>query len=610
MKRNLSDSRNISKMVVAIIAFTSLLSMSISCLILSEVIERHNEELLKVIAANVHEDINKELIKSIMIAQTMANDQFLRENLKAETSIPFDEEVKILSVYLNSIAKSFNYSCVAITSDTTMNYYTQKGFFKKVSPLYDEYDTWYKKFVEQDVEYNFDVNTDETNNDVMTIFVDAKIRDENGKLLGVCAVGKVIEKLQDIFVKAESTHQIKINLVDRNGLIKVDSKSYKIQNALIDSVIGAQTDNQIVLKKVNDVYVITKYIPEFDWYLVIQRDSNREISTFSNLILYMLIGFFFAMMIVLKAVQWSVSRKQRQIEDLAKKHGIASHSGLYASMHLLDLSDDSIHELSRNVDLNLLNIGDGENAAMRFRSAVKQMTAEDSLQDMLRFTDLKTLPTRMKNSLAIHHEFLSRQHGWCKAHFMSVDQGSSDNEKQFVFAIEIIEAAKQREKRLISLSETDAMTGLLNRGSGEKKIRTLISGGIEGMFCMLDADKFKSVNDNYGHDVGDKVIIAIAECLKKAFRNTDVIMRLGGDEFSAYLLGVTDEERGRIAIERFFKEIDKIDIPELGERKISVSLGASIFDGKDNCSFEELYKRADEATYISKKTVGNCMTFN
>ena len=610
MKRNLSDSRSISKMVVAIIAFTSLLSISISCLILSEVIERHDEELIKVIVSNVHEDINKELIKPIMVAQTMANDQFLRENLKAETSIPFDEEVEILSVYLDSIAKSFNYSCVAVTSNATMNYYTQKGFYKKVSPLYDEYDTWYKKFVEKDVEYNFDVNLDETNNDVMTVFVDTKIRDENGNLLGVCAVGMLMERLQDIFIKAESAHHIKINLVDRHGLIKVDSQSYKIENALIDSVIDTQTNNQIVLKKVEDIYIITKYIPEFDWYLVIQRDSNREIGTFSNLIFYMLVGFFFAMVIVLTAVQWSVSRKQRQIEDLAKKHGIASHSGLYASMHLIDLSDDSIHELSRDPNMNLLNLGDGNNAAMRFHAAVNQMTDKDELQNMLQFIDLNTLEERMANSLAIHHEFLSRQHGWCKAHFMVVDQNHSGNIHQFVFAIEVIDAAKQREKQLISLSETDAMTGLLNRGSGEKKIRTLISGGIEGMFCMLDADKFKSVNDNYGHDVGDKVIIAIADCLKKAFRNTDVIMRLGGDEFSAYLLGVTDEERGRIAIERFFKEIEKIDIPELGERKITISLGASVFDGTADCSFEEIYKRADEATYVSKKTVGNCMTFN
>ena len=87
------------------------------------------------------------------------------------------------------------------------------------------------------------------------------------------------------------------------------------------------------------------------------------------------------------------------------------------------------------------------------------------------------------------------------------------------------------------------------------------------MFCLLDADKFKSINDTYGHDAGDKVIKAIADCLKRAFRNDDVIMRPGGDEFAAYAIGITDEEHGRIVANRFFDLIDRIEIEELGDRR-------------------------------------------
>lgn len=153
------------------------------------------------------------------------------------------------------------------------------------------------------------------------------------------------------------------------------------------------------------------------------------------------------------------------------------------------------------------------------------------------------------------------------------------------------------------------MTGLKNRGSGEKNITDLMDQGIEGMFCLLDADKFKSINDNFGHEVGDKVIKAIANCLKKSFRNNDVVMRLGGDEFAAYAIGVTDLEHANIVINRIFGLIDKIDIPELGERKISISLGAAFFSVAENLNFTELYKRADSVAYESKKTFGNCATF-
>ena len=154
------------------------------------------------------------------------------------------------------------------------------------------------------------------------------------------------------------------------------------------------------------------------------------------------------------------------------------------------------------------------------------------------------------------------------------------------------------------------MTGLRNRGSGEKTITELMTHGQEGMFCLLDADKFKSVNDNYGHDVGDKVIKAIANCLKHTFRTSDVVLRLGGDEFAAYALGVTDVERAKIIIDRLFNEIDKIDIPELGDRKINISLGAAFFVFNEGCNFGEIYKRADLAVYQSKKISGNSYTIH
>lgn len=610
MKRQSSEDRSLSKMVIAIIAFTSILSISISCLILNRVIERHNEEMIKLIASYVYDDTGSELLKPLMVAKTIAHDHFLIENLKAEKNIPFEVENKIMTDYLNSIKEGFGYSCAALTSATTMNYYTYKGFHKKVSPLYDEYDIWYKDFVESGAEYNFDVNFDEINDDIWTIFVDARINDENGNLLGVCAVGVLTEKLQSMFSKDEYTYKIKINLVDKNGLIKVDTNSIRIESALIEEVVGVPKDDQLTLKKIGDKYIVIRYIPEFDWFLVIQRDRNMESGAFSNLIIYMLAGFSVTLLIVLKLVQSGVTKRQRQIVELAKKHGIASHAGLYATMHLIDLSDDSIHELSRDDNFELLKITDGGNAEQRLILAVKAMVELKSLPKMLEFINFDTLSERMTDKHAIHQEFLSRKNGWCKAYFMTVEQNPSGFINEIVFAIEIIDAAKRQEEKLLYLSQTDAMTGLRNRGGGEKRIKALMSIEREGMFCMLDADKFKSINDNFGHDVGDKVIKAIADCLKNSLRNSDVMMRLGGDEFAFYALGVTDEERGRDLINRLFEEIDKIDIPELKGRKINISVGAVLFNEHNPCTFEEIYKRADVGVYESKKTVGNSATFN
>ena len=168
---------------------------------------------------------------------------------------------------------------------------------------------------------------------------------------------------------------------------------------------------------------------------------------------------------------------------------------------------------------------------------------------------------------------------------------------------------KQEKHHLMKMSQTDAMTGVYNRGGGEKAIRSALEVGAEGVFFLLDADKFKSINDNYGHDVGDQVIISIAKALVHSFRDVDIVMRLGGDEFAVYAPGILDKDAATRVVRRFFGAIDAIDIPSLGDRKISVSLGAAFWHDGKSIDFDELYKRADLRLYDSKQVEGNMVTF-
>ncbi len=77
---------------------------------------------------------------------------------------------------------------------------------------------------------------------------------------------------------------------------------------------------------------------------------------------------------------------------------------------------------------------------------------------------------------------------------------------------------------------TGIITGILNRGSGERKVIDAMANGKNGMLCILDVDKFKNTNDDYGHNVGDKVLRGIADVLKLTFRDDDIIFRLGGSQ--------------------------------------------------------------------------------
>ena len=172
----------------------------------------------------------------------------------------------------------------------------------------------------------------------------------------------------------------------------------------------------------------------------------------------------------------------------------------------------------------------------------------------------------------------------------------------------VVNDAKEKQK-LIVLSETDRMTGLLNRVSGELKVEDNLKQGNGGLFILLDIDHFKSFNDTYGHGVGDKVIINVANCLKTAFREHDIVFRLGGDEFSAYAAEVHDKKIAEAIINRFIDNLKTIVIPEIGETAITASIGATIIKSGEPADFGENYKLIDSGVYESKKIAGSCVTF-
>lgn len=172
----------------------------------------------------------------------------------------------------------------------------------------------------------------------------------------------------------------------------------------------------------------------------------------------------------------------------------------------------------------------------------------------------------------------------------------------------IVNDAKEKQK-LIILSETDRMTGLLNRVSGELKVEDNLKQGNGGLFILLDIDHFKNFNDTYGHGVGDKVIINVANCLKTAFREHDIVFRLGGDEFSAYAAEVHDKKIALSIINRFIENLKTIEIPEIGDTSVTASIGATIIASGEPADFGDNYRIIDSAVYESKKIAGSYVTF-
>lgn len=161
---------------------------------------------------------------------------------------------------------------------------------------------------------------------------------------------------------------------------------------------------------------------------------------------------------------------------------------------------------------------------------------------------------------------------------------------------------KNKESELTTLSQMDALTGIYNRRRGIELVNSYTASGSRGMFCLFDINKFKIVNDTYGHQAGDDVLAEVANVMKRMFRTADILIRLGGDEFVVFLAGVYEKDIGTRIIDRFFDALDKMQVESVGDHKVTASLGAVIC-GQDD-TFEQVYEIADAIMYECKKKGG------
>jgi diguanylate cyclase (GGDEF)-like protein len=164
----------------------------------------------------------------------------------------------------------------------------------------------------------------------------------------------------------------------------------------------------------------------------------------------------------------------------------------------------------------------------------------------------------------------------------------------------IVKAERERES-LIHLSETDQMTGLFNRVSGQNKTVSELASLKGGLFIIMDINHFKIFNDTYGHLAGDQVIIAFANIIREVFREQDIKFRLGGDEFAIFIPGNSKRDVAVNLTTRFSESLDNLNIEEVKGTKVSASIGVGIIPPDCKIDFQKLYSEVDAAVYQSKR---------
>lgn len=156
-------------------------------------------------------------------------------------------------------------------------------------------------------------------------------------------------------------------------------------------------------------------------------------------------------------------------------------------------------------------------------------------------------------------------------------------------------------KRIEHLSVTDHLTKLFNRQKFNEVFEVMLMrrhwrDGHSFGLVIVDIDHFKKVNDNYGHQVGDTVLVAVANALAKTIRTGDVVARWGGEEF-VVLLSDVDSQKACFAAEKLRRAIEEMDIPAVGG--ITASFGVTVYSAND--TEESMMQRSDTALYRAKE---------
>ena len=204
-----------------------------------------------------------------------------------------------------------------------------------------------------------------------------------------------------------------------------------------------------------------------------------------------------------------------------------------------------------------------------------------------------------------------RKDGEVYAEHLAISTVYDENGKvtHYVGVFADITPQKEHEKQLERIAHYDALTAVPNRVLLAERMSWAIAqtrrDGTSMAVCYLDLDGFKPINDQFGHESGDRLLVEISRRIKNCLRGNDTIARIGGDEFVLLLLGLKRVEECELALRRL---LDVISRPwPIGEQQVtlSASIGATLFPN-DDADADTLLRHADQAMYKAKEAGRNC----
>ncbi|MHC1723567.1 MAG: diguanylate cyclase [Aminipila sp.] len=328
--------------------------------------------------------------------------------------------------------------------------------------------------------------------------------------------------------------------------------------------------------------------------------------SYTQLIFFSLSMAFFVLIIIKIVKDMNISITQLRLSEERFRVTIEHvNNVLFDNVLEANITSDClIGENARELTI-LLGIPENSSYSDTIVAISKKLVKEEFSQEYRESLSVSNILNTLKNGCHIlEYECIEKSDGvnyaWIRIHYCIYHSDVADS-VCIISYVKNIEEEKRAFNTLLEKVNTDSLTGLCNKVSTRESISHLLTEKSRQTHAMImiDIDNFKQINDTYGHDYGDVVIVSIAEQMKKVFRNTDILGRIGGDEFLICMIDVSDVTK---VVERFTmlrKNLSLLYSNQGKDIKISLSAGIVMIYGTQE--FGDLYHFADVALYCAKE---------
>ena len=443
--------------ILCVVLASFFLCAAVSMWSLHNLARDNAKEVSSMVAARVYDILSSNTSEPVTVARTMAAEKALMDALEQEASKSEAENVTYFQEYLSRLRSKLNYDAAFVVSENSRRYYTFKGLNKTVDPINDPHDVWYSTFLESGKPFDSDVDNDETKNGQWTVFVNARVEDNNGKLLGVCGVGLNMTNLRELFKELETEYHVKINLVNKNGLVQVDTEESHIESTVLDINIPAIQERRdyVPIETANGDFVVTKYLDNLGWYLVVRNNNIITGSNLTSILTWNVLMFLLVIAVIMTTLIIMMRRNHRK-SYLAQRlnEQISSTVQLYSFARELDIIDNTFNDIMSEDhgidDAPLMKRGDAQNALRSYTLKHTDPTYHKQLND---FVEFSTLDQRLKDHNVITTEFLSVKDHWLRARFLVSRRTPLGKVARVLCLVENIDEERRTRESLQVISE-------------------------------------------------------------------------------------------------------------------------------------------------------------